>query len=62
MVKCFLCKNEINKYDPSFNQLIIDTHSYEFCENCIDKFTEWRGEVLAKLFPTKNMKKRFLKK
>ena len=60
---CIICKKQIKNYDSNFNHLVIDKNvSVDICENCIDRFTEWRGEVIAKLFPTKVMKKRFSEK
>ena len=60
---CRICKKSIEKYDPNFNQFKIDkNNSVDICQNCIDKFFKWQGELYSKLFPTNAMKKRFLKK
>jgi len=57
---CALCKKPIEKYDSNFNHLKIDeSNSVDICQNCIDKFFEWQGNISAKLYPTKFMKKRF---
>ena len=62
-MKCILCKKEILNYDFNFNHLVIDeSNSVDICEDFINKFTEWRGSVIAKLFLTNTMKKRFGKK
>ena len=61
-MNCKLCESYIKNYSPEFNHLKIDqTHEIDVCEECIEKFTNWRQKILAKLFPTKTMKK-FLKK
>lgn len=58
MVSCILCGKKIVNYNPVFNQLVInDSISVDFCESCIDKFSKWRMNVLAKLFPTKAAKR-----
>ena len=57
-MKCTLCESDIKNYSPEFNHLKIDqTHEIDVCEECIEKFTKWRQEIIAKLFPTKTMKK-----
>lgn len=61
-MNCKLCESPIKNYSSEFNHLKIDqTHEIDVCEECIEKFTKWRQQILAKLFPTKTMKK-FLKK
>jgi hypothetical protein len=60
---CNLCEKEIKNYVPKFNHLIIDDdHSIDICRDCVDKFTMWQGEIIADLFPSKIMKKRYDKK
>jgi len=60
---CAICKKPIEKYDKSFNHLIIDEScAVDLCQNCIDKFLNWQGELFARLYPTSAMKKRFGKK
>ena len=57
---CTLCKKPIEKYNLSFNHLVIDkSSSVDICQDCIDKFFKWQGELYTKLFPTNAMKKRF---
>lgn len=57
-MKCTLCGNKINGYNTEFNHLEIDkTHSADFCSDCINKFMHWQQTKIAKLFPTKIMKK-----
>jgi hypothetical protein len=57
-MKCTLCNQEIENYNPAFNHLKIDeTHSADICLVCSEKFTKWQGSIIAKLFPTKSMKK-----
>ena len=59
-MKCKLCEKEIKNYNPVFNQLKIDdSKNVDICQDCIDKFLKWQGNVIAKLFPSKVMKKRF---
>ncbi|MBU0757770.1 MAG: hypothetical protein KKF44_06890 [Nanoarchaeota archaeon] len=62
-MKCSLCDKLIEKYSVEFNHFKIDdSHSAEICQECIDKFFRWQGELYARLFPTKAMKKRFNRK
>ncbi len=62
-MKCTLCEKDIDGYDASFNHLVIDeTRAVDVCNACIDKFMAWRGKVLATLFPTNTMKKRYGKR
>ncbi|MFA5855933.1 MAG: hypothetical protein WC867_01125 [Candidatus Pacearchaeota archaeon] len=62
-MKCILCKQQIEKYNPIFNRLKInELNEVDICEDCIKKFFNWQGELYAKLFPTEAMKKRFGKK
>jgi len=57
-MNCKLCGSNIKKYSPEFNHLQIDqTHEIDVCEECVEKFMKWRQEVIARLFPTKIMKK-----
>jgi uncharacterized protein with PIN domain len=59
-LKCSLCEKEIEAYSPEFNKLVIDeSHAFDLCRECVDKFDHWRGQVLARLFPSRQMKKRF---
>jgi hypothetical protein len=55
---CVLCDQEIEHYSSDLNKLVInDTRSVSICNECIRKITGWQGERLAKLFPTKSLKK-----
>lgn len=57
-MKCSLCQKIINNYNIEFNHLAIDkTYSVDICSNCISKFMHWQQTKIAKLFPTKIMKK-----
>ena len=57
-MNCKLCESNIKNYSPKFNRLKIDqTHKIDVCEDCIEKFTKWRQQIIAQLFPTKTMKK-----
>ncbi len=59
-MRCSLCKQEIKNYTPEFNRFPIDEEKFsDICEACVVKFATWRGNVYAKLFPTKAMKKKF---
>ena len=57
-MNCKLCEAPIKNYSPDFNHLKIDqTHEIDVCEECVEKIAKWRQEIIAKLFPTKAMKK-----
>ncbi|MFA6072595.1 MAG: hypothetical protein WC758_00580 [Candidatus Woesearchaeota archaeon] len=59
-MNCKLCDKEILNYSSKFNHLKIDEScSVDICSNCIDKVVDWQGSVVAKLFPTKSLKKRY---
>ena len=59
-MRCKLCEKEIENYSPELNRLRIDSsHEADICEGCIAKFRDWQGRIIAKLFPTRTMKKRF---
>jgi len=59
-MKCRLCEKDIENYSADFNHLFLDkAHSADICLDCARKFSNWQGEIIAKLFPTKAMKKRF---
>jgi hypothetical protein len=59
-MKCSLCEKEIVNYNSQFNHLDIDEkHSFEICLGCTNKIGKWQGKVIASLFPTKALKKRF---
>lgn len=59
-IKCKLCEKIMKDYKAEFNNLKIDEdHSADICPDCMDKIFHWQGEIYAKLFPTKAMKKRF---
>ena len=62
-MKCTLCDKSINNYSAEFNHLEIDKiHSVDFCAGCIEKIMKWQQTKIAKLFPTKIIKKVFDKK
>ena len=57
-MNCKLCESTIKNYSIEFNHLKIDqTHEIDVCEACVEKFMKWRQEIIARLFPTKTMKK-----
>ena len=59
-MKCTLCDKTIDKYDADFNHLIIDEqHAADICPECVDKFMDWQKKIIAVLFPTKALKKRY---
>lgn len=61
-MKCNLCNKKIDNYNNEFNHLEIDkNHSANICADCIDKFMHWQQTKIAKLFPTRIMKKVFEK-
>jgi hypothetical protein len=60
LMRCILCEKDIEKYSPEFNHLKIDdSHSADFCQDCIDKLLKWQQKLFAKMFPTAALKKRF---
>jgi hypothetical protein len=62
MIKCRLCEQAIENYNPAFNRLKInESCSVDICQDCIDKFIKWQGSIIVKLFPTKALKKRYEK-
>ncbi len=59
-MKCNLCEKPITDYKAEFNHLVIDdTHSVKICSECFDKLVKWQGRIMADLFPTKALKKRY---
>ena len=59
-MKCHLCNKNIENYNSEFNQLEIDDkNKVDICNSCVDKFTKWQQTKLAKLFPTKTLKKMY---
>jgi hypothetical protein len=59
-MKCSLCEKAIIDYTAELNHLVIDeTHAVDVCPGCIDKFIKWQGKIMAVLFPTKALKKRY---
>ena len=57
-MNCSLCEKPIENYHSTFNHLKIDEkHEIDICQNCVEKIKKWQQEIIAKLFPTKNMKK-----
>ena len=57
-MRCALCNGTIERYDPAFHHLKLDEqHEADICERCIDKFLKWQSGILAKLFPSKAMKR-----
>ncbi|MFH1399934.1 MAG: hypothetical protein ABIH41_00295 [Nanoarchaeota archaeon] len=55
---CALCGETIDQYDPALHRLRIKDDAFvDICPPCIDAFTAWQSKVLARLFPTKAMKK-----
>ncbi len=62
-MECVLCKKKIENYVAEFNRLEIgESLSVGICQDCIDKFMKWQGSKIARLFPTKAMKKMLNKK
>jgi len=59
-MKCTLCDETIDKYDPKFHHLNInESRSVDICSECMDKVVKWQSSIYANLFPTKALKKRF---
>ena len=58
-MNCNLCDKPIKNYNPAFSHLKIDeSHAVEICQDCVDKFTMWQGDIITNLFPTKALKRR----
>ncbi len=58
VMKCKICDRHIEDYDPEFNRMeITESFSVDICQDCIDRFMKWQGSRIARLFPTKAMKK-----
>lgn len=63
LMKCTLCKDEIDNYKPDFHRLVLDEkHSADICADCADTFLKWQAKKFASLFPTAAMKKRYGKR
>jgi hypothetical protein len=61
IMKCSLYENEIRNYILDFNHLRInELHTINVCQECIDKFVKWQQKIIARLFPTNALKKRFV--
>ncbi|MFW9905434.1 MAG: hypothetical protein ACFFFH_13925 [Candidatus Thorarchaeota archaeon] len=61
-MECTLCKEQIKKYTPEFNQLAInESLNVHVCHSCVNKFVKWQQRKFAKLFPTKRAKQLFKK-
>jgi len=59
-MKCNLCDQTIKDYHHELHHLEIDdSHAVDICPACIDKFIKWQNGIVAKLFPTNALKKRF---
>ncbi|MFW9929040.1 MAG: hypothetical protein ACFFD1_06590 [Candidatus Thorarchaeota archaeon] len=57
---CSLCEKEILNYNIEFNHLKIDElHTFDICQECIDKIVKWQQKIFARLFPTSALKKRY---
>lgn len=57
-MRCVLCNESIENHRPEFHSLKInDQRTVDVCDVCARKFIKWQGEKLAKLFPTRAMKK-----
>ncbi|MFH1811746.1 MAG: hypothetical protein ABIJ09_23605 [Pseudomonadota bacterium] len=62
-MKCALCQEPIEDYCVELHQLKLNEHkAADICDACARKFITWHGEKLAKLFPTKAMKRMYGKK
>jgi hypothetical protein len=60
---CKLCDHEIKNYNAALHHLVLDEkHDVDICQECVDKLINWQGSIIARLFPTKMLKKRFEKK
>ncbi len=61
-MNCTLCKKSILDYHPDLNHLKInESCEIDICSECINVFMKWQQEKIAKLFPTKAIKKRYEK-
>jgi hypothetical protein len=59
-MQCKLCDRTIPGFDPKTHRLLLDDdREVAVCEPCALRLTDWLGERMARLFPTKTMKKRY---
>jgi hypothetical protein len=57
-MKCSLCGKEILDYSTEINHMEgCGSCGAEICQDCIDSMVKWQGKKMAKLFPTKAMKR-----
>jgi protein-arginine kinase activator protein McsA len=57
-MQCALCQESIEDYSVELHQLKLDEQrAVHICDACSRKFVAWHGQKLAKLFPTKAMKR-----
>ena len=62
-MNCALCQEPIDNYSVELHQLKIDEgRAADICDACSHKFVAWHGQKLAKLFPTRAMKRMYGKK
>ena len=57
---CSLCKKPIENYSrEAHNIAMAGSCLADICDDCADRIVKWQGKRLARMFPTKAMKKRF---
>ena len=57
-MNCALCHEKIENYSAELHNLRLDAQrAVDICDECSRRFSKWQGDKLARLFPTRAMKK-----
>lgn len=57
---CALCRRPIADHRPDVHGLRLPAgRVVDLCEECVRAVVTWQGERLARLFPTRAMKRRY---
>ncbi len=55
---CTLCQQPIERYSAELHRLHLDEEvAVDICDACAHKLVKWHAEKLARLFPTRTMKR-----
>ena len=55
---CALCSEEISPYSKELHHVVLDANKeVDICDRCSTRLADWHAEKLARLFPTKQMKR-----
>ena len=59
-MRCTLCEQPIDNHSPDMHTLRLTTDRVlEICDACARAILDWQAEKLARLFPTRALKRRF---